>query len=223
MTFTISFPAWLAHCPFLSVLGIMPLVHVQSIPISRKLIQKKRLLPPDVWRIWPKWHFVVQLFSVLRRCPPRSPRSPMPILKPQLGRDVEEFTWDRSKPIFCNLKIWNTLEEMYMNTWNIYENWWKWCRKLHNTTFAPILLVNDCPEVFVLEGSATVGPEVPCFIAKTFANAESLNMVSKDDDITHGKITLIHWYDIIIYSACIYTYTYHCICMCIYYTLVTIN
>ena len=63
---------------------------------------KKRLLPPDVWRIWPKWHFVVQLFSVLRRCPPRSPRSPMPILKPQLGRDVEEFTWDRSKPIFCN-------------------------------------------------------------------------------------------------------------------------
>ena len=80
------------------------------------------------------------------------------------------------------------------------------------TTFAPILLVNDCPEVFVLEGSATVGPEVPCFRAKTFANAEGLNMVSKDDDITHGKITLI-----------LYHYTYHCICMCIYYTLVTIS
>lgn len=76
------------------------------------------------------------------------------------------------------------------------------------TTFAPILLVNDCPEVFVLEGSATVGPEVPCFRAKTFANAEGLNMVSKDDDMTHGKITLILYLNIYSIYISLYLYVY---------------
>ncbi len=91
------FPAWLAHWPFLSGLGTMPLVQVQSIPV-RKLIQREALRGPTVLR------------STMLPTSLRSPRSPMPIPKPQLGRDVEEFAWERCKYI----STWNTVEEIYM-------------------------------------------------------------------------------------------------------------